>query len=200
MVVRCVCEFWHQDVIFLNVLLCIFRMDNVDEKMQYEIIAFKFHDINDVRRLAETFQRWTGSSPVEKLSGAGSIHMMRSLHGGSMHSLMPGRPAHGSLTADRLSARRFNSLGDLTAGTQSEVFYPATSRTMVVQNKPGYINNNNNSVYYDGRRQQLMSTNSRRVMTPDSGLSLIFLPISLNFNLWDTGVISSSSKKEWDEN
>ena len=84
----------HQDVMFINVLLCVFRMQNLPG-IQYEIVAYKFADNATVKKFQDIFQILTGAASPQTLRAPG----------GTL-TLVPARQYHmGTLTPDRWGSR-----------------------------------------------------------------------------------------------
>lgn len=108
-------EDMHQDAMFVNVLLCVFRMQNLPD-LQYEIVAYKFADNETVRKFQDIFQILTGGSDNRTLNAPGS-----SL------TLVPGRSYHmGTLSPDRWGSR--DRLANTGSVVPSEVKVTDTSR------------------------------------------------------------------------
>lgn len=107
------------DAQFINVLLCVFRMQSVPG-IEFEIVAYKFVDSPTCKQIEELFQVLVGNARPDRLDRAGRPGRL---------NLVPARAyPMGTLATDKWSSRERSGGGDSTVEV-SEVAYGRSGYT-----------------------------------------------------------------------
>lgn len=178
-----------QDSKFVNVLLCVFTLNDMPDGIRYEIVAYKLRDSNEVRAIVDRFESFGGDVVIDDdslMSGSvlgpppGST-LVRAAPAASPpaavhHSIaMPGRPTNGSVAPGRwivsgrqAGSRRYmsQSVGDLTAGDMYYVRSPPPTGS--------YREANGGSAVMSDTRRALSTSYDRRGWASESASVAFF--------------------------